>query len=55
MRFENEKLYQSSGGFGIPHVISWICQIFVGIGGPLKEKTKNLSLVRNQSKHAFTS
>ena len=31
------------GRFGTPHVFSWIFQIFVGIWGPLKEKTKNLS------------
>ena len=29
-----------SGGLEFPHVFSWICQIFVGICGPLKEKTK---------------
>ena len=38
IRFEIEQLYL--GRFGIPHVFSWICQIFVGNWGPLKEKTK---------------
>ena len=38
IRFEIEQLY--FGRFGIPHVFSWICQIFVGNWGPLKEKTK---------------
>ena len=38
VRFEIEKLFL--GRFGIPHVFSWICQIFVGIWGPLEEKRK---------------
>ena len=40
IRFETEELFLRR--FGIRHVFSWICQIFVGIWGPLKEKTKNL-------------